>query len=224
MGKLVKSRIYLLGTVYCLLFSVYSLHSEDKGKYTITGDRMEIKERGKIISFTGNVKMNHDRMEILGDRMESYEQEGRVVGNGNVKINSLLENGEKIRITSEDVDYDKNTKFAVIKSSPVLTKYLEGLATSYMVLKATQMEFWEDEKKARSTGNTHITYQGFELFSDDSVYNDSSRKFDLTGKVRIIENAEDYTGRYSAEKAEYFIEEGRAVMDGNVRAEIERKK
>ncbi|MFH1238722.1 MAG: LptA/OstA family protein [bacterium] len=84
----------------------------------ITSDTIEMRDKGNVIAFKGNVKMVKGNSTVTADKMINFVKEDRIDGEGNVHFVGVGEQKETVEIKSDFVQYFNKEKKAILTGKP----------------------------------------------------------------------------------------------------------
>lgn len=187
----------------------------------ITGERMEVLERGEITRFLGNVKLVRDRDIITSDIMEHYEKKNYVVGKGNVHLTTYPEESIKMEGFSDRLTYNVDNKNSVLTGNPKLIRIDEENPGDRIRMEGEVIRLSGNEKKIHVQGDARVEHGKITATGRLLDYDYEIKRIVLSGdSPRIYQDDEQVKADYSAEIITIFIDEERVVMEGNVKASI----
>jgi len=192
-----------------------------KETVNITGQRMEVLEKGEITRFLGNVKLFKGKDIITSDIMEHYEKKGRVIGKGNVHVTTHPEESITLEAFSDQLTYDINRKKSILTGSPQLIRIDEENPEERIRIEGAIIELFEKEKRVHVNGDARVENGEMTAIGKFLDYDYETKKIVLCGEFpHIYQDSEEVKGDYSAEVITIFTDEQRVIMEGNVRASI----
>lgn len=187
----------------------------------ITGERMEVLERGEITRFLGNVKLVRDRDIITSDIMEHYEKKNYVVGKGNVHLTAYPEESIKMEGFSDRLTYNVDNKNSVLTGNPKLIRINEENPGDRIRMEGEVIKLSGNEKKIHVQGDARVEHGKITATGRLLDYDYEIKRIVLSGdSPRIYQDDEQVKADYSAEIITIFIDEERVIMEGNVKASI----
>ncbi|WP_224490020.1 OstA-like protein [Robertkochia flava] len=189
-----------------LLFMASSaLHAQEKKRIIINhpGDftKDEVKYPGADIMSKDDqqVQFEHDGIDLWCDVAVFYRQENRIQAFGNV----FFQQGDSIRMSSEEAEYDANTKLAVARGGVNLRNNSMNLTTEEVKFdRNTQQAYYETPGTVRDSANT--------LTSNRGKYYLEFSKYEFSSDVQITNP--DY--EIESARLDYYTKSRNAYMYG----------
>lgn len=135
-----KSWYFIIVTLLMVCGSVYSAQKIKKA--VITGDKMEILNRGQIVEYTGNVKLTHEKNVLAADFMRSDEKNNFVDAEGNVQYILQTDTVTQTEIYSGKANYDVNNSSGKFWVSPRMVRSNVSEPGSGIQLNAEVISFY----------------------------------------------------------------------------------
>lgn len=188
-----------------VLCSVHTLQAQEKKKVNIThpGDftKDEVKYPGADIMSKDNqqVKFEHDGIELWCDVAVFWRQDNRIEAFGNV----FFQQGDSIRMRSEEAEYNANTKIAIARGKVNLRNNSMSLSTEEVEFdRNTQQAYYRTEGTVRDSENT--------LTSNRGKYYLELSKYEFSSEVEIT-NPEYHI---ESTRLDYYTKSRNAFMYG----------
>ncbi|NIO18529.1 hypothetical protein GTN42_03675 [bacterium] len=187
----------------------------------ISGDRMEVLERGEITRFLGNVKLVRKKDVVTSDIMEHYEKKNYVVGKGNVHLIAYPEEDVKLEAFSDRLTYNIDNRKSILTGNPELSRIDEENPEDRIKMAGEVIKLSSNEKRVHVQGDARVEHGRMTATGQLLDYDYEIRKIVLSGgSPRIYQDDEQVKANYSAETVTIFIDEQRVIMEGNVKASI----
>jgi lipopolysaccharide transport protein LptA len=204
-----------------LIFVSAVLADKPKQPVNISGERMEVLEKGEITRFLGNVKLVRKKDIITSDIMEHYEKKNYVVGKGNVHFIAYPEESVKLEAFSDRLTYNIDDKKSILTGNPELIRINEENPQDRIKMEGEVIKLSGNEKKVHVQGDARVEHGRITATGQLLDYDYEIRKIVLSGgSPRIYQDDEQVKANYSAEIVTIFIDEQRVIMEGNVKASI----
>lgn len=168
--------------MFFVLFSANTLLGQDKKKVNIThpGDftKDDQKYPGADIMSKDNqqVQFEHDGIELWCDVAVFWRKQNRIEAFGNV----FFQQGDSIRMSSEEAEYDANTKIAIARGNVNLRNNSMSLNTEEVEFdRNIQQAYYTSEGTVRDSENTltsnrgrfYLEFSKYEFSSDVEITN-----------------------------------------------------
>jgi lipopolysaccharide transport protein LptA len=187
----------------------------------ITGERMEVLDKGAITRFLGNVKLVKGKDIITSDVMEHYEKKNFVIGKGNIHFTAYPGESITLEAFSNQLTYDINNKESILTGSPRLIRTEGENYEDRVKIEGKVIKLFGKEKRVYVEGDARVEYKEITATGKFLDYNYETKEIVLYGdSPHINQNNEQVKGDYSAEVITIFIDEERIIMEGNVEAFI----
>jgi len=187
----------------------------------ITGEKMEVLERGEITRFLGKVKLVKGKDVITSDIMEHYEKKNYVIGKGKVHFTTYPGESIKLETFSNQLTYNVNSKESILTGNPKLIRIDEENSEDRVKIEGEVIKLFGNEKKVHVEGDAKLEHKEITAAGKFLDYDYEIKKIVLYGdSPHIYQNNEQVKGDYSAEVITIFIDEERITMEGNVKAFI----
>ena len=211
-------------TLIMMLVACAAQAARQEQGYVVTSDRMEAKKNGKVAVFTGNVKLDRDKLTMTADKVESYEDRDLLIVSGSVHGVDTSEEDEVLEVFCEEAKYDRSLSTGVLTGNPrVISKNLKD-ETKSVDISGDRIEVFEGEKVGKVEGNVVVLQEDIRAESDLLDYRSEKRQIILTkGNPVIYQKNEDIDAEYSAYKITMFVEEKRIVFEDAFKAIIHMK-
>ncbi len=191
---------YIL-TISFLFISLISAAQEPE-QISIKGGNMDFDEAiapGATILF-GEVIFTHSGATLTCDKAFYYQKENRLKAFGNVKLNQ----GDTIHLTSKYLEYDGNTKLAMVNG---------GVVVSDRKMRLETQKAYFDRKKQTAYYNQKGT-----IHSDDNVLvSDSGIYYMSESRYEFVENVQLTNPKYTidSKKLDYYTDSGEVYLYEN---------
>jgi len=152
--------------VYCfilmglLLVNIQFAFSSGPSKTIITGNRMEVLEKGDVLIFEGNVRVRRGTDELRANIVKSYEKEYRIEAYGKVKLERYTREGEKWEIWGDRGIWSKIVSSGTIWGDQKQVRILRTLRDNpddKLKIKAWRLDIREKSISTISEGTFRAT-------------------------------------------------------------------
>ncbi len=162
------------------LFPFHSFSAEQKEKTEITGDKMEIKNKGKVSVFKGNAKVVRGNYNITADEMKYYKDKDEIDAKGKVKFYVKNNDGSIIKAKSSKAKYNtKNMSGKMWAGKPMVEYFVKG-STNTVVLYMDKLYLRENFESAKAVGHVKIISSSGTITADNAVLNKNKNSLFLT--------------------------------------------
>ncbi len=164
--------LFLLSIIF--VFNLFA--AEQKEKTEITGDKMIIKNKGKVSVFKGNAKVVRGNYEISADEMKYYKDTEEVDAKGHVKFFVKNDDGSKIKAKSSKAKYNTKKMNGMMWGGKPKVEYFVKNSTNTVVLYMNKLYLRDNFESAKAVGNVRIVSSSGTIRSDNAVLN-KDKKF-----------------------------------------------
>ena len=192
-------------TAFLVFFTTVALQAQDQKRIIINhpGDftKDEVKYPGADIMSKDDqqVQFEHDGIDLWCDVAVFYRKENRIQAFGNV----FFQQGDSLRMSSDEAEYDANTKLAMARGSVNLRNNSMNLATEEVKFdRNTQQAYYETPGTVRDSANT--------LTSNRGKYYLELSKYEFSSDVQITNP--DY--HIESARLDYYTKSRSAYMYG----------
>lgn len=207
--------------LFALLVACSAYAGEQKDGYVITSDRMEGRKDGKVVVFSGNVKLVKDEVTVVSKRMESREGENILLATGDVHGVDKSKEGERTEMFCDKAIYDKDMSHGVFTGDPRVIRIDLEDESKTIDISGDKIEVFEDEENGIVKENVVVKQEDVCAMSKLLNYSSQMREIVLSeGSPRIYQNNEDLEAMYSAEKITMFMEDKIIIFEKDFRADI----
>ncbi|MFH0948242.1 MAG: LptA/OstA family protein [Elusimicrobiota bacterium] len=200
-----------ISTVYLLLL-ITCLSAVEKPA-TITGNKMNILQKGDILEFIGNVKLVQQNLTIIADEMKSNEKTGMVLGNGNIMVH--YSSGTENTLAWCDVaEYNKNSGAGIFNRNVKVKRDVVNLTCE-------KLEIFEFGNRFHAMSNVKITQPQMEATSNEASYDNKTKEILLIGgPPKIIKSEEKGFSEFSGDRIFLAVDKETVTILGNVRTKM----
>ncbi|GMO67018.1 MAG: hypothetical protein Nk1A_4890 [Endomicrobiia bacterium] len=221
------SKIFFIAFFICGAF-VFCFVDCVLGKVIITGERMEIKNKGEATILKGNSKVISDLNTITANNVIYNKSKSIISAYGDVKFFSNLKNNKTIEGYGNFAHYDMNKKKGKIWGDTILKlKHFMNNSNSPITLRAQEVYIDDNLKTLKAYNNVEIVTSYGKVCSDNAVF---SQKENLCtvfekDKKRPVANIfhDGRKGICEADKMVFYDsnDKKRVVVSGLVEVKIE---
>lgn len=141
------------------------------GKVIITGERMEIRDKGKVTVLKGNSKIVSDLNIMTANNIIYNESESFIFAYGNVNFLSNLKDDETVECCGDFAHYDMNGKNGKIWGSTILKlKYFMNNSNSPTILCAQEVYVDDNLKTLKAYNDVEVTNSYGTVYSDNAIF------------------------------------------------------
>jgi lipopolysaccharide transport protein LptA len=185
----------------------------------VTSQQMETLEKGKIVLFHGNVKVVQDTGTLLADTVRQYIAEDRLEAEGNVHYREVKDQ-ETTDLYGDKMTYDRKTGYGKVTGQPKMVRAIAGKPDELTTITGDLIEFFNQEKRAKVTGQAVIDQVNSKSKSDLADYYYDTRKLVLTGNPWVWQKDENNTGEYTGKTITMFTDTKNVIINEDVIAKI----
>jgi len=178
---------------------------------TIRADEVTYQGRQKLNTWRGHVVLKHGPTTLHADKMVASANRDSAIAQGHI---DLTDREEKIRLTSQSLEYKNRLKNITASGSPFFT--MTDTQGSETTIQGDTMEIQSEDKTAQADGSVIIKRKDITANSDQAHYFDSDQRVELTGHPKIIKGPNVFTGQ----KITAYFKQGRILLEGSVHATI----
>lgn len=161
-------------------FSFNSFAAEKKEKTEITGDKMEIKNKGKVSVFKGNAKVVRGNYNITANEMKYYKDKNEIDAKGKVNFFVKNDDGSIIKAKSSKAKYNtKNMSGKMWSGKPKVEYFVKG-STDSIVLYMDKLFLRENFASAKAVGHVKIISSSGTITSDNALLKKNENSLFMT--------------------------------------------
>ena len=200
---------------------------------TITGDRMDLLNKGAEVRFVGGVHLVRGTDDMRAREMRTNRERDKITARGDVKLFRQTSATETWRAFGESGFYDTQTGRGFLKGKRrrqaklVREEVVTSTITRTMVITADRIDFSREPQRAYAVGHVHgqttdpRTGDFYEFDAHEAEYRgDNDKRVVLFGKPRPVvkqpngPKAKQVTG----DRIIYYVDERRMIAEGSARA------
>ena len=186
---------------------------------TITGDKMNILQKGDILEFIGNVKLVQQNLTISCDKMKSNEKTGMVEGYGNITVH-YSSGTENTYAWGDTAEYNKNSGSGIFTGNIKVKKILQN-TTDSIDLTCDELEVFGFGDRFHAINNVRITQPYTVATSSEAFYDRETKEILLIGgPPKVIREDEKGYSEYSGDKISIITDTEVFTVLGNVKTKI----
>ncbi|MBQ3834570.1 MAG: LPS-assembly protein LptD [Elusimicrobia bacterium] len=219
-----KNFFLILLFLSSILFVSFNLFAaEKKEKTEITGDKMVIKNKGKVSVFKGNAKVVRGNYKILADEMKYFKDTDDIDAKGNIRFFVKNDDGSSIKAKSSKAKYNTKKMNGMMWGGKPRVEYFVKGSTDTVVLYMNKLYLRDNFESAKAVGNVRIISSSGTIHSDNAVLNkDSKSLFMKKDKKKPQVNAwqKGKKANFKADEISLLYNEKIVKMDKNVEGKI----
>lgn len=204
-----------------LHFTLYTVFFGEPA--TITGNKMNILQKGDILEFVGNVKLVQQNLTITADEMKSNENTGMVYGKGNIAVH-YSSGTENTFAWGGMAEYDKNSGAGIFTENVKVKRVLSQNTEEVVNLTCEKLEIFEFGNRFHAIKNVKIIQPQTQATSDEAFYDHKTKEILLTGgPPKIIKTDEEgHSQRLiaSGDKVAIITDKEIITVSGNVKTKM----
>jgi len=206
--------------IIVFFFACSLIHFLYGGPATITGNKMNILQKGDILEFIGNVKLVQQNINITADRMKSNEKTGMVHGAGNIAIR-YSSGTEDTYTWGDTADYNKNTGSGIITGNVKVKRTLSKSTTDVVNLTCDKLELFEFGDRFHAIGNVKVNQPFMVATSSEAFYDHKSKEIMLIGgSPKIVKSDSKGNSEYSGDRIIIVTDREVFTVLGNTKTKI----
>jgi len=220
---LIKLKAVLI--IFFVFAGVFYFTDCVSGKTFITGDEMEIKDKGELTVLKGNSKVVKDEDAIVSDKIIYNKNKSSVSASGNVGFLTKTKNNEVIEIRGNFADYNMKKGAGKLWGNVVLRYFMRNLAAP-VILCAQEIYIDKDMRTLKAYGNVELTTSDGKVYSDNIVFSQEKpcavfKKDKKRPTVYVFHSGNKSV--YEADEIVFynFDKNKKITMNGSVSAKIE---
>ena len=205
--------------IFLVIFSFFcaSAQEEEKGKVesvvNIKADNVTYDKSTDKMVFIGNVVITQEDITLTAEKadFDVAKKIGQISGNIKLVQTDITITGETLEAYLNDKRYIFQEMVKLIQERKDKEEKEDNI-----IWNCKKLEIFTDTRNLTATGEVKILKKDYIITAEEAVYNDKEQKIDLTGKVKIEEQA---SKRWiSGDKAVFYIETERLEVQGNVQS------
>lgn len=213
--------LFLLSSITFVSFNVFA--AEKKEKTEITGDKMVIKNKGKVSVFKGNAKVVRGNYKISADEMKYYKDTEDVDAKGNVKFFVKNEDGSKIKAKSSKAKYNTKKMNGMMWGGKPKVEYFVKGSTDTVVLYMNKLYLQDNFESAKAVGNVRIVSSSGTIRADNAILNKDSKSLFMKkdkNKPQVDAWQKGKKANFKADEISLMYNEKTVKMNKNVEGKI----
>lgn len=200
-----KIKIFIL---FCIAIALYPLASESI-QFSADYMRYEAAEGSEYTLLSGNAYVKTGSKEISADEIRLYGDDYNIlICVGNVEV---FDSEERLKINSESLYYDRESKITRINSRSVMEDYKNEL-----IIKSGFLEYKQKEKILLLQIGVRILKEDLTCRCEFAVYDKEIDSLVMTG-LPVVYKKEDV---FRASKITVLLENDEIQMDGKVEGSL----
>ncbi len=211
-----------------LLVSAFSAAEET----TITGDRMELLDKGAQVVFTGGVHLVRGTDDMRAEQMRTNRERNKITATGKVRLIRQESSTETWKGFGDTGHYetDMGTGYLIggKKKQAKLTRdaVLSSSQTQSMEITADRIDFSREPQRAYARGRVYgktvdaKTGEIYEFYAAEAEYRGAERRVILLGVPTpvVTQTGVRKMRRITGERIIYYIDQRRVISEGSARA------
>lgn len=211
------TKIFLL---IWLCFIPLVLAEDTSEKVVITGETMELKDRGNTTIFRGGVKLQRGNSTLLGDEMHYNKRKGFVEITGNVLLRFRSPQGETVYAKGKSAEYNEKDGTGHIGGNPEIVRTARD-EIGQINLYADDLYFDDVKEEVRASGNVHIIQYQTESRSHEALFKNKEDTLILSGgNPVLLRKDSESMGEYHGDTITILYRENKVILEKNVRGWI----
>lgn len=216
------NKIFII--IFFISVSVSYFVTSILGKTVITGDKMEVKDRGAVVVLEGNSKVVKDEETIMSDNMIYTKKESAVSASGNVVMSSKTKDNELFDVRGNFADYNMKNGSGKLWGNIVL-KYFTRDSAKPIVLGSQELYIDKNQKIFEAYDSVQVVTSDGKVYSDNVIFFQEKRcivfKKDKKRPIAVILR-EGEKGVYEADNIFFynFDKNKKVIMNGSILARI----
>ncbi len=217
--KAQSKKLGIVKIAIIILISPAGLLAAENKPIDVSSQQMETLEKGKVAFFSGQVKVTQEQGVLYADKVWHYLADDRLEAAGNVHYQEQKDT-EITDIYGGKMTYDRKKEYGIIEKSPKIVRKDTVNPKNDTVITGDVIEIFNNEKRARVTGNVVIVQPEAKSKSDVADYFSLEKKLVLTGNPWVWQQNPDNTSEYTGKTITVFTETERVIIEENVQAKI----
>ncbi|MBI5554754.1 MAG: hypothetical protein HY920_02730 [Elusimicrobia bacterium] len=213
----------IIEIVIIILINSAGLSAAENKPIDVSSQQMETLEKGKVVFFSGQVKVSQEQGVLSADKVWHYLAADRLEAEGNVHYQEQKDQ-EITDIYGGKMTYDRKKEYGIVEKDPKLVRKDTANPKNDTVITGDVIEIFNAEKRARVTGNVVIVQPEAKSKSDMADYFYQEKKLVLTGNPWVWQQNPDNISEYTGKTITVFTETEQAIIEENVQAKIIPKK
>ncbi len=181
---------------FFLILLTLGMTSLRAAETTITGNSMELLDRGEEVLFTGKVKLERGTDVIKAGWMKTSKYKDKVNAKGNVELLRTMPDGEKVKAYGDEAFYNAETGQGHIlgtkkkKSHVIYSQVVSATATRTLDMYAHRFDFSENTSTGTARGAVYgispdvQTGTPYEFWSEKADLDNQKKNIHLTGETQ----------------------------------------
>ena len=208
---------------FVLLFNSFVYAAEQKQKTEIVGDKMIIKDKGKIAYFKGHANVKRGNYNITSNEMTYYRTTDDVDAKGNVNFFVTNEDGSIIKAKAANAKY--NTKLlngTMWGNNPVIEYELKN-STDTIYLYMDTLYLNDNFESVKAVDNVKIISSSGTITADNALLKKSDNSLYMEkdkNKPQVNVWQEDKKAEFKADEISLLYDEKIVKMNKNVEGKI----
>ena len=163
---------------------------------TISGNTMELVDRGESVLFKGDVKLERGTDVIKADWMQTSKYKDKINAKGQVELQRFMPDGEKIKAFGDTAFFNSKSGEGYILGSRkklshvIYTQVVSSTASKTLDMYAKRFDFSENATTGTASGTVYgkspdeESGMPYEFWSDQADLDNQSKSIRLTGIVQ----------------------------------------
>jgi lipopolysaccharide transport protein LptA len=213
-----RSRVFIFWCTGALALWCSVMQAADvPKKVTITGDSMELRDKGAVTVFSGGVKLLRDSSMLLGDTMVYHKKTGAAEITGNVMLRFRSESGDTVMAKADNGTYSEQERVGRLWGHPQIVRTSNDEAGQVNVY-AREVDFNEATGNMKASGDVHIVQYQTEAWSQEAQFEQQAKHVVLSGDRPVMTRKDsDAWGEYEADAIDIFYADKKVILNGSVR-------
>ncbi|WP_372519034.1 LptA/OstA family protein [Candidatus Ruminimicrobiellum ovillum] len=210
--------------ITALLFSFsFVFASEQKQKTEIVGDKMIIKDKGKIAYFKGHANVKRGNYNITSNEMIYYRMTDDVDAKGDVKFSAVNEDGSIIKAKAGNAKYNTKLLNGMMWGGNPVVEYELKNSTDTIYLYMDKLYLNDNFESVKAVDNVKIISSSGTITADNALLKKEDNSLYMkkdTNKPQVNVWQEDKKAEFKADEISLLYDEKTVKMSNNVEGKI----
>lgn len=198
---------------------------------TITGDRMELVDKGNQVIFSGGVHLVRGPDDMRATEMRTNKTRDKITAKGKVRLVRKASSTETWKGFGDVGHYETDTGTGYLLGTRKQARLIrdavtESSATQSMDIIADRIDFSREPQRAYARGKVYgktidpKSGETYEFYAAEAEYRGSERRVILLGLPRpvILQTGLRKVRRVTGDRIIYYIDERRLISEGSAQA------
>lgn len=198
---------------------------------TITGERMELLNKGEVVVFSGNVHLVRGDDDMRAAEMKTNKARDRITARGRVRLVRIASATETWKGFGDVGHYETQTGTGYLlgldkRARMVREEVVSSTETRTMEILADRIDFSREPQRAFARGSVFGTTtdpetgERYEFRAAEAEYRGAERRIILFGEPRpvLTQSGGPKTRRITGDRIIYYLDQRRLISEGSARA------